>query len=68
MEDERDFISNLNNSGSFSVIVANDDSICGSCDIRMQNRERLRHRSEMGIAVRKEFGVQVLHSTSLKNQ
>ena len=55
VEDERDFISNLNNSGSFSVIAANDDSICGSCDIRIQNRERLRHRAEMGIAVRKEY-------------
>ena len=40
---------------NLDVIAANDDSICGSCDIRIQNRERLRHRAEMGIAVRKEY-------------
>ncbi len=55
VEDERDFISNLNDSRSFSVIAAKDDSICGSYDIRIQNRERLRHRVEMGIAVRREY-------------
>ena len=55
VEDERAFISNINGSESFSIIAAVDDSICGSCDIRIQDRERLRHRAEMGIAVRKEY-------------
>ena len=55
VEDEQAFIRNTNGSGSFSIIAIIDDSICGSCDIRIQNRERLRHRAEMGIAVRKEY-------------
>ena len=32
-----------------------DDKIIGSCDIRIAERERLKHRAEMGIAVRKEY-------------
>ena len=55
VEDERAFIRNTNGSGSFSIIAVADDGICGSCDIRIQNRERLRHRAAMGIAVRKEY-------------
>ena len=55
VEDEQSFIRNTNGSGSFSIIAVADGSICGSCDIRIQNRERLRHRAEMGIAVRKEY-------------
>ena len=55
VEDEQAFIRNTNGSGSFSIIAVADDGICGSCDIRIQNRERLRHRAEMGIAVRKEY-------------
>lgn len=55
VEDEQAFIRNTNGSGSFSIIATADDGICGSCDIRIQNRERLRHRAEMGIAVRKEY-------------
>ena len=55
VEDEQVFIRNTNGSGSFSIIAASDDGICGSCDIRIQNRERLRHRAEMGIAVRREY-------------
>ena len=54
VEDEQSFIRNTNGSGSFSIIAVADGSICGSCDIRIQNRKRLRHRAEMGIAVRKE--------------
>ena len=55
VEDEQAFIKNTNGSGSFSIIAAADDGICASCDIRIQNRERLRRRAEMGIAVRKEY-------------
>ena len=56
VEDEQAFIRNTNGSGSFSIIAAaDDDGICGSCDIRIQGRERLRHRAEMGIAVRREY-------------
>ncbi len=55
VEDEQAFIRNTNGSGSFSIVAAADDGICGSCDIRIQGRERLRHRAEMGIAVRREY-------------
>ena len=53
-EDERSFIRGMADSGSFSMAAVADGEICGSCDIRIQGRERLRHRAEMGIAVRKE--------------
>ena len=54
-EDEKNFIRSMNDSGSFSVAAVENGVICGSCDIRIQRKERLRHRAEMGIAVRKEY-------------
>ena len=54
-EDERVFIKNMNDSGSFSVAAFSGSFICASCDIRIERRERLKHRAEMGIAVRKEY-------------
>ena len=55
IEEEKSFLKNMNDSGSFSIVAISEKCICGSCDIRIQNRERLRHRAEMGIAVRKEY-------------
>ena len=52
VEDEKTFIKNAN--GSFSVIAIENGIIYGSCDIRIPERARLRHRAELGIAVRKE--------------
>lgn len=55
IEDERSFIRNSAASGWFSAVAVLDGRICGSCDIRVSQRERIRHRGEMGIAVRKEY-------------
>ena len=55
IEDERSFIRNSTASGWFSAVAVLDGRICGSCDIRVSGRERIRHRGEMGIAVRKEY-------------
>ena len=52
-EDERNYIRGMN--PSFSFVAADDGVICGSCDIRIDSRERLRHRAELGIAVRREW-------------
>ena len=54
VEDERDFIKAAAASGSVSVAAFDKDTILGSCDIRISARKRLRHRGEMGIAVRRE--------------
>ena len=53
IDDERTFLRNMGQ--SFSVAAFEDGVICGSCDIRINGRERLRHRAELGIAVRMEW-------------
>ncbi len=55
VDDERSFIKGMNESASFSIAAFDGDRIIGSCDIRIAVRERLKHRAEMGIAVRKEY-------------
>ncbi len=52
---ERLFIAEMRKSPSVYAVAVSNGEIIGSCDIRVSDRPRVRHRGELAIAVRKEF-------------
>ena len=52
---ERVFIAELRKTPSVYAVAVADGKIIGSCDIRVPDRVRTRHRGEFAIAVRKDY-------------